>query len=95
ANMVCTVLNSTIAVRRSIQIMRAFSVLEEAISKKGKKLTKSPDVLKKLSTHSRAIMRLFQESKLNNKEVKKVKKIQKEMIDLLQRMVMASLVKGE
>ncbi|MBU0671502.1 MAG: ORF6N domain-containing protein, partial [Candidatus Margulisbacteria bacterium] len=42
ANMVCTVLNSTIAVRRSIQIMRAFSVLEEAISKKGKKLTQSP-----------------------------------------------------
>ena len=95
ANVVCTVLKSPVAVQRSIQIMRAFSTLEEAISRKGRKLTQSPDVLKKLSTHSKAIMRLFQESKMNNKEVKRVKKIQKEMISLLQKMVIASLEKDK
>lgn len=93
ANMVCTVLKSRIAVQRSIQIMRAFSALEEMISHKRRKLTQSPDILKKLSTHSRAILRLFHESKLNTKEVSKVKKIQKGMINLLQQMVAASLSK--
>jgi len=36
--------------------MRAFSILEEAVSRKQRKLTKSPDILKQLSTHSKAIM---------------------------------------
>jgi hypothetical protein len=93
ANMVCTVLRSQIAIHRSIQIMRAFSTLEEVISRKRKQAIQSPDMLKKLSTHSRAIMRLFQETKLNTKEVAKVKEIQKEMINLLQKMVFASLGK--
>ncbi len=31
ANMVCTVLKSPVAIQRSIQIMRAFSILEEAV----------------------------------------------------------------
>jgi hypothetical protein len=95
ANMVSTVLRSPVAVQRSIQIMRAFSALEVAISRKRKTLTQSPDVLNKLSTHSRAIMRLFQESKLNSKQIAKVRKIQKEMISLMQRMVIASLGKEE
>lgn len=93
ANMVSTVLRSPVAVQRSIQIMRAFSTLEEAIFRKRGKMAQSPDVLREISTHSRAIMRLFQETKLNTKEVGKVKRIQKEMINLLQQMVCASLGK--
>lgn len=95
ANMVCTLLRSSMAIQRSIQIMRAFSALEEVVSYKRRILAQSPDVMKKLSIHSRAIMRLFQESKLNAKEVEKVKKIQKEMINLLQQMVIASLGREE
>jgi hypothetical protein len=91
ANMVCTVLKSTIAVQRSIQIMRAFSALEEVMSKRKKVLTKSPDVLSKLSTHSRAIMHLFQKDKIKTKEIRKIKKIINEMIKLLQKMVFQSL----
>jgi len=91
ANMVSTVLRSQVAIHRSIQIMRAFTTLEEALSRRRKKAIESPDVLQKLSTHSRAIMRLFQESKLHGRGVRKVKRIQKEMINLLQRMVIASL----
>ena len=71
--------------------MRAFSALEEVMSKKKRMLTKSPDVLSKLSTHSRAIMHLFQKDKIKTKEISKVKKIIKEMIELLQKMVMESL----
>lgn len=95
ANMVSTILKSPVAVQRSIQIMRAFSTLEEAVSRNRKKLTQSPDVIKKLSTHSKAIMCLFQESKMNRKGIAKVKKIQGEMINLLQQMVAASMGKGE
>lgn len=95
ANMVCTVLKSSIAVQRSIQIMRAFSTLEEIMGKKKKILTKSPDVIKKLSTHSKAIMCLFQESKMNRKGIAKVKKIQGEMINLLQQIVAVSMGKKE
>jgi hypothetical protein len=91
ANMVCTVLRSSIAAQRSVQIMRAFSAMEEIVSQKRRELVKSPDALKKLSIHSRAIMRLFQDVKMNAKEVARVKKIQKEMISLLQQMVFASL----
>lgn len=93
ANMICAVLKSPVAVQRSIQIMRAFSALEEALGKRKRLPTKSPDVISKLSTHSKAIMRLFQESKLNRKGIKKVKKIQREMINLLQRMVAVSMGK--
>lgn len=91
ANMVCTVLRSPIAVQRSIQIMRAFSALEEVVSKKRKTIIQSPDILKELSVHSKAIMRLFQEDKLNKKEATKVKRIQYEMINLLQQMIIESL----
>jgi hypothetical protein len=93
ANMVCAILKSPVAVQRSIQIMRAFTTLEEIMGKKKKLLTKSPDVMSKLSTHSKAIMRLFQESKLNRKGIAKVKKIQRGMINLLQQMVAVSMGK--
>ena len=95
ANMVSTVLKSSIAIQRSIQIIRAFTALEEALGRRKKMPIKSPEIISKLSTHSRAIMRLFQESKLNKKEVAKVKKIQREMISLLQQMVVVSMGKGE
>jgi len=91
ANMVCTVLKSSIAVQRSIQIMRAFSALEEAMSKRKRMLARSPDVLRKLSTHSRAIMHLFQKDKVKTKEIGKIRKIINEMIKLLQEMVAESL----
>lgn len=91
ANMVCTVLKSRIAVRRSIQIMRAFSVLEEIMGRRKKALTKSPDVLDKLSIHSRAIMHLFQKDKIKTKEIKKIKKIIHEMIDLLRNIVIKAI----
>ncbi len=91
ANMICTVLKSTIAVQRSIQIMRAFSTLEEIMGKRKKTLTKSPNVLNKLSTHSRAIMHLFQKDKIKTKEIVKIKKIINEMIKLLQKMVIESM----
>lgn len=91
ANMVCTVLKSSIAIQRSIQIMRAFSVLEEILSKKNKIATKSPKVLDKLSTHSRAIMHLFQKDKIKTKEIGKIKKVINEMIKMLQKMVTESL----
>ena len=71
--------------------MRAFSALEEVMSKRKKVLTKSPDVLSKLSTHSRAIMHLFQKDKIKTKEIRKIKKIINEMIKLLQKMVFQSL----
>ncbi|MFH1575972.1 MAG: ORF6N domain-containing protein [Candidatus Margulisiibacteriota bacterium] len=91
ANMVCAILKSPIAIQRSIQIMRAFSVLEEVLSKKKRIVTRSPNVLNKLSTHSRAIMHLFQKDKVKTKEIGKIKKIIHEMIKLLQKMVVESL----
>jgi len=87
ANMLSAILNSSIAVARSIQIMRAFSILEEIMSKKKIKVGKSPDVLARLSTHSRAIMHLFQKDNIKTKEITKVKGVVKEMIILLQKMV--------
>ncbi len=91
ANMLSAVLRSPIAVQRSIQIMRAFSALEEVMSKRRRTLTKSPDVLSRLSMHSRAIMHLFQKDKIKTKEIGKIKKIINEMIKLLQKMLMESL----
>lgn len=90
ANMVSAVLKSPIAIQRSIQIMRAFSVLEEVIGK-SKELTKSPDVLNKLSVHSRAIMQLFRKDKMKNKEIKKVRKVLNEMVDMLKKRVCEEL----
>lgn len=91
ANMICTVLKSLIAVQRSVQIMRAFSTLEEVMSKRKKMLTKSPDVLRKLSTHSRAVMHLFQKDRIKTKEIRKIKKIIHEMINLLQNLVIKTI----
>lgn len=93
ANMLSAILKSSVAVQRSIQIMRAFSALEEAVSRKRKVLSQSPDILKKLSTHSNAIMRLFQESRLKAREIAKVKKIQSKIVNLLQQIIIASLTK--
>jgi len=87
ANMVCTVLRTPIAIQRSIQIMRAFSTLEEIMGEKKKIMAKSPEILNKLSIHSRAIMHLFQKDKVKAKELEKVKKIINEIIGLLQKMV--------
>ena len=93
ANMLSALLRSSIAIQRSIQIMRAFSALEEAVSKRKKMLTKSPDVLRRLSTHSKAIMHLFQKDKTKGKQIKIIKDIQEKIIRLLQQMVIASLKK--
>lgn len=90
ANMLSAILRSQRAVQRSIQIMRAFSALEEIIGRNKKVLTQSPDVLNKLSVHGKAIMHLFQKDKIKAKEIKKVKKIIYEMIGLLQKMVFKS-----
>jgi hypothetical protein len=87
ANMLSAVLRSPMAIRRSLQIMRAFSALEEVMAKSKKIIAEYPDVLTKLSTQSRAIMHLFQKDKIQTKEVKKIKKIINEMIKLLQQMV--------
>jgi hypothetical protein len=90
ANMISAVLKSKVAVRRSIQIMRAFSALEEIIAKKNKIIVSSPAVLTRLSNHSRAIMHLFQKDRINAKEITAVKSIINEMIGLLQKMVFKS-----
>lgn len=87
ANMLSAVLKTPIAIRRSVQIMRAFSVLEEIMSRKEPILIGSSKVLNKLSTHSRAIMHLFQKDTVKSKEIERVKKIIREMINLLQQMV--------
>jgi hypothetical protein len=92
ANMISAVLKSSIAMQRSIQIMRAFSALEEVMTKRKKKaLAQSPDVISKLSTHSKAIMHLFRKDQIKTKEIGKIKKVINEMISLLQNMVAKSL----
>jgi len=75
ANMVSAILKSSVAIQRSIQIMRAFSTLEEIMTKKKKLIFGSPEVLNRLYVHSRAIMRLFQKDKAKIKEIRKVKRI--------------------
>jgi len=74
-NMLATVLKTKIAVQRSIFIMRAFSVLEEAVGARGKRILSSPQVIKQLSVHSKAIMRLFKESEINHKNISTLKKL--------------------
>ena len=91
ANMLATVLKSPVATQRSIQIMRAFSALEEVISLKKEELTESPEVLKKLSIHSKAIMHLFQSDKVKTIKIDKLQEIQHKITDLLQQMILSSL----
>ncbi|MBN3033416.1 MAG: ORF6N domain-containing protein [Candidatus Saganbacteria bacterium] len=87
ANMVSVVLRSPVAIQRSIQIMRAFTILEEIMGKNRQMILKSPAVMNKLSTHSRAIMHLFQKDKIKAGEIARVKKIINEMIELLKQMI--------
>ena len=89
-NMLATVLRSKIAVQRSIFIMRAFSVLEEAIGKR-KQLLSSPKVIKQLSVHSKAIMRLFKETNINYKQISILKGLQEELAKLIQKIIIASI----
>lgn len=87
ANMLSAILNSPLAVQRSIQIMRAFSTIEELIGRARRKLMASPKIISQLSTHSRAIMHLFQRDRMNSRETAKIKKIIGEMIGVLKQMV--------
>jgi hypothetical protein len=91
ANMVSAVLKTPVAIERSIQIMRAFSALEEVLSKRKGLLSGHPDVLGRLSTHSKAIMHLFKKDQIKTKEIGKIKKVINEMIISLQNMVAKSL----
>lgn len=90
-NMLASVLRSKIAVQRSIFIMRAFSALEEAIGKRKKDMLSSPDVIKELSVHSKAIMRLFQEIKVKDKQIVNIDRLQKDMARLIQKIIIASI----
>jgi hypothetical protein len=87
ANMVSAILRSPLAIQRSIQIMRAFTVLEEMMGKNKQIMINSPEVLIRLSTHSRAIMQLFKQDKVKSTEITKIRRIIREMIGLLQQMV--------
>lgn len=93
-NMLATVLRSKIAVQRSIFIMRAFSALEEAIGKRKRDLLSSPDTIKQLSVHSKAIFRLFKETDINKKQIAVIKRLQEEVGKLLQRIIFES-IKGD
>jgi ORF6N domain len=90
-NMLAAVLRSQTAIDRSIFIMRAFSVLEESIGKRKDRMLSSPAVMKELSVHSRAIMRLFQEVNVNKKQIGSIERLQKEMGKLIQKIILASL----
>lgn len=91
ANMISAVLKSPIAVSRSVQIMRAFSALEDLVSRNKRKLRNEPDLLKRLGIHSRAIMHLFQKDKIKGKQIETLKNIQEKTIRLLQQIVIASV----
>ena len=91
ANMLSAILKSDVAIKRSIHIMRAFSALEEAVSKGRRKLVHSPEILKELSIHSKAIMHLFLKDKSKTKDISKIKDIVNKIITLLQQMVIASI----
>lgn len=91
ANMVSAILKSPLAVQRSIQIMRAFSTLEGIVGRRKKSLTNSPDISRQLATHSRAIMRLFLEDRLQGKQLEKIHEIQGKIVLLLQQIIVASL----
>jgi hypothetical protein len=87
ANMLSAILKTSVAINRSIQIMRAFSALEELMTKQKQVLVKSPDIMNKLSVHSRSIMHLFQKDKAKAEEIAKIKEIVREMIGLLQQII--------
>jgi hypothetical protein len=87
ANMVSAILRSPQAIHRSVQIMRAFSALEELLANKRQLTTGSPNVLNQISTHSRAIMQLFKQDKVKSSEIAKIRRIIREMIGLLQQLV--------
>lgn len=91
ANMVSAILKSRMAVQRSIQIMRAFSSLEEIISNKNALLKPSLDIRQKLATHSRAILHLFQKDKSKGKQIEILRRIQDEVVNLFQQMVISSI----
>lgn len=91
ANMVSAILKSSVALQRSIQIMRAFSALEEIISSKRNLLKTTPDINKKLATHSKAIMHLFRKDNVKSGQIETLSRIQNEVINLLQQIVMSSL----
>ena len=95
ANMLSAVLKSPTAVKRSIQIMRAFSALEETVAKRKRVLAQSPEILRKLSIHSKAIVQLFQEIKVKGKKIDKIGEIQDKMINLLQQIVLSSIAVEE
>jgi len=88
ANMLSAILRSSVAIDRSIQIMRAFSSMEEMMGKSKKSLTTSPDIIERLSTQSKAIMHLFQKDKLKTREISKIKSVLKEMITMMQNIVL-------
>ena len=90
-NMLSTVLRSERAIMRSIMIMRAFSALEEAMSRRKRPVLQSPDIVKELSIHSKAIMRLFQEVKIKGKKIDRIEDIQRKITNLLQQMIIASI----
>jgi ORF6N domain len=94
-NMLATVLRSKIAVQRSIFIMRAFSVLEEAVGAKRKQILGSPDVIKQLTVHSKAIMRLFKETEINSHNISSLKKLQEEVGKLIQKIIISSIANEE
>ena len=89
--MLATVLKSRIAVQRPIFIMRAFSVLEEAVGGKGNQILSSPQVINQLSVHSKAIMRLFKETEMNGKNISILKKLQDEVGKLIQKIIISSI----
>ncbi len=71
-NMLAAVLRSEIAIQRSIFIMRAFSALEEAIGRRKNKILSSPEAIRELSIHSKAIMRLFQEGRIKDARISRI-----------------------
>lgn len=91
ANMLSAVLRSPRAIQRSIQIMRAFSAIEETISRRKENLVYGPKIMKQVSTHSKAIMHLFQDSKIKNLKISKIHEIQQKMISLLQQIIIDSI----
>ena len=90
-NMLSTVLKTEKAIMRSIIIMRAFSALEEVMSRRKRNIAQSPEIFKELSVHSKAIMRLFQEVKIKGKRLERIEEIQRKISHLLQQMIIASV----
>jgi ORF6N domain len=92
-NMLAAVLRSEIAIQRSIFIMRAFSALEETIGRRKNKIFSSPEAIKELSVHSKAIMRLFQEGRIKDTRISRLEDLQKEITKLIQKIIITSIEK--